>query len=68
MATMPRRPNCYRVALTKSGVDKDLANLRLGMALARAGDKAGATAALNAAGGAQAEVAKLWLTYLATKA
>jgi hypothetical protein len=58
----------YRAALTKSGVDKDLANLRLGMALARSGDKAGATAALNAAGGAQADVAKLWLTYLATKA
>jgi tetratricopeptide (TPR) repeat protein len=57
----------YRSALTKSGVDKDLANLRLGMALTGAGDKAGATAAFNAAGGAQAEVAKLWLTYLATK-
>lgn len=57
----------YRVALTKNGVDKDLANLRLGMALAGAGDKAGATAALNAAGGAQSAVAKLWLTYLATK-
>jgi hypothetical protein len=58
----------FRVALGKPGVDKDLANLRLGMALAGAGDKAGATAALNAAGGAQAEVAKLWLTYLAQKA
>ena len=58
----------YRAALGKSGVDKDLANLRLGMSLARSGDKAGATAALNAAGGAQAEVAKYWLTYLATKA
>jgi tetratricopeptide (TPR) repeat protein len=58
----------FRAALGKQGVDKDLANLRLGMALARAGDKAGATAALNAAGGAQAEVAKLWLTYVATKA
>ena len=57
----------YRAALTKSGVDKDLANLRLGMALTQAGDKAGATTALNAAGGAQAQVAKLWLTYLATK-
>lgn len=57
-----------RLALTKTGVDKDLANLRLGMALAQSGDKAGATAALNAAGGAQAEVAKLWLAYLATKA
>ncbi len=58
----------YRVALTKAGVDKDLANLRLGMALARQGDKAGATAALNAAGGQQAEVAKFWQTYVATKA
>jgi hypothetical protein len=58
----------FRAALTKQGVDKDLANLRLGMALARAGDKAGAEAALKAAGGAQTEVAKLWLTYLATKA
>jgi tetratricopeptide (TPR) repeat protein len=57
-----------RVALTKPGVDKDLANLRLGMALAGAGDKAGATAALNAVGGAQTEIAKLWLTYVALKA
>ena len=59
---------CIDAALGKDGVDKDLANLRLGMALARGGDKAGAEAALKAAGGAQAEVAKLWLTYLATKA
>ena len=58
----------FKAALGKQGVDKDLANLRLGMALARAGDKAGATAALNAAGGAQAEIAKLWLTYVATHA
>lgn len=58
----------YRAALTKSGVDRNLANLRLGMALARSGDKAGATAALNAAGGAQADVAKLWLAFLASKA
>ena len=58
----------FRVALGKPGVDKDLANLRLGMALAGAGDKAGATAALNAAGGAQTDVAKLWLTYVAQKA
>jgi len=38
------------------------------MALAGAGDKAGATAALNAAGGAQTDVAKLWLIYVAQKA
>jgi len=58
----------YRLALTKSGVDKDLANLRLGMALLGAGDKAGATAAFNAVGGAQAQVAKLWMAYLSLKA
>lgn len=56
----------YRAALGKTGVDKDLANLRLGMALARSGDKAGATAALNAAEGAQADVAKMWKIYVAT--
>jgi tetratricopeptide (TPR) repeat protein len=58
----------YRVALTKNGVDKELANLRLGMSLLMAGDKAGATAALNAAGNAEGGVAKLWLTYAAQKA
>ena len=58
----------FRAALGKSGVDKDLANLRLGMSLARSGDKAGATAALKAAGGAQAEIASFWLTYLALQA
>jgi len=58
----------FRAALDKQGVDKDVANLRLGMSLARAGDKAGATSALNAVGGTQAEIAKLWLTYVATRA
>jgi tetratricopeptide (TPR) repeat protein len=57
----------FRTALTKNGADKDVANLRLGMALAQAGDKAGAEAALKAVGGAQAGTAKLWLTYLQTK-
>lgn len=53
----------YRQALAR-GADKDLANLHLGMALARAGDKAGATAALNAAGGVQAGIARYWLIYV----
>jgi tetratricopeptide (TPR) repeat protein len=57
----------YRAALTKSGVDANVANLRLGMALARAGDKAGATAALNAVTGPRAELAKYWLVYVATR-
>lgn len=58
----------YRAAMGKAGVDKDLANLRLGMALAMSGDKAGATTSLGAVSGAQAEVAKYWMTYLALKA
>jgi tetratricopeptide (TPR) repeat protein len=53
----------YRQAMTR-GADKDLANLHLGMALARAGDKAGATVAFNAAGGAQAGTARYWLLYV----
>ena len=53
----------YRQALAK-GVDKDLANLRLGEALARSGDKAGATAALNNVSGTYADAAKFWLLYV----
>jgi tetratricopeptide (TPR) repeat protein len=53
----------YRDVLAKPGADKDLANLHLGMALARAGDKAGATAALNAVTGARGDIAKYWLIY-----
>jgi hypothetical protein len=34
------------------------------MALARAGDKAGATAAFNAVSGPRADIAKFWLAYL----
>ena len=53
----------YRQVMAKPGADKDLANLHLGMALARAGDKPGAAAALNAVTGARAEIAKYWLLY-----
>jgi tetratricopeptide (TPR) repeat protein len=53
----------YREALGK-GADANLANLRLGEALARAGDKAGATAALNKVGGSLADIAKFWLIYV----
>ncbi|MFC7537594.1 tetratricopeptide repeat protein [Sphingomonas sp. GCM10030256] len=54
----------YRAALGKSGADTNLVNLRLGIALARSGDKAGAAAALNAVTGPRANVAKLWTTWL----
>jgi tetratricopeptide (TPR) repeat protein len=52
----------YKEALSK-GADANLTNLRLGEALARSGDKAGAAAALNAVSGPQADIAKLWLLY-----
>ena len=58
----------YRAALAKSGADASLINLHLGMALAGAGDKAGATAAFNSVAGPRAELAKFWLVYLATHA
>ena len=54
----------YQAAASKSGADANRVNLHLGMALARQGDKAGATAALNKVTGAEAELAKYWLVYL----
>lgn len=56
----------YRAALTK-GADAGTANLRLGMALARSGDNAGATAALNAVSGPSADIARYWLLWLSSK-
>ena len=57
----------YKAALAKPGTDTAVANLHLGMALTKAGDKAGATAALNAVTGPRADIAKFWLTYLNQK-
>ena len=56
----------YRAALKRPGADSNLINLHLGMALARSGDKAGATAALNAVTGSQVEIAKYWLAYVSS--
>jgi tetratricopeptide (TPR) repeat protein len=58
----------YRAALAKPGANADVANLHIGMALARSGDKAGAAAALNKVGGSQSEIAKYWLLYTQTGA
>jgi tetratricopeptide (TPR) repeat protein len=63
-----RAVELYRMALSKGSVDANVVNLRIGAALARAGDKAGATAALKAVGGKQAELAKFWMLYLTTRA
>lgn len=54
----------YQLALTKGGVDADLVNTRLGIALAKKGDKAGAKAAFAKVGGTRASTAKLWTIYL----
>jgi TolA-binding protein len=58
-----RAAELYRSAAAAGG-DANLANLHLGMALARAGDKAGAATALNAVTGDQAAIAKYWLLYV----
>jgi TolA-binding protein len=52
----------YRQAAEKGG-DANVANLRLGEALAMAGDKAGATAALSKVGGSLSQIAKFWAVY-----
>jgi len=54
----------YKAVAAKGGAAANEANLRLGMALARSGDKAGAATALNAVTGSQAGIAKFWLIWL----
>lgn len=54
----------YRAALTKSGADTNLINLRLGAALAQAGQRAEAETALRAVTGPRAEIANFWLLWL----
>ena len=54
----------YRAALTKGGVDTDAVNTRLGIALARSGDKAGARAAFAAVKGTRQEIAQFWMLYI----
>lgn len=59
----------YRLALTKPGVDTALVNLRLGAALTRGGDKAGAATAFAAVqSGTRAPLAQYWLAWLGRKA
>lgn len=67
MGAYSKAENAYHLALGKPGADSNLVNLHLGMALARQGDKAGATTALNAVSGPLAGIAQFWLTYLSAK-
>jgi hypothetical protein len=55
----------YRAALQKGVADADEANLRLGMALALAGNRGEAAAAFRAVTGARGELAGLWLAWAA---
>jgi tetratricopeptide (TPR) repeat protein len=64
MGNYSKAAEIYRQTMGKAGVDTDVANLHLGMALARAGDKAGAAAAFKAVSGQRADIAKLWMIYL----
>ncbi len=56
----------YRLALQKGGVAADEVNTRLGIALARSGDMAGAKAAFGAvtSPGARKQIAEYWMTWI----
>lgn len=55
----------YRLALQKGGVNADEVNTRLGIALAKSGDNAGAKAAFGAVTtGARKEIADFWTTWV----
>jgi len=58
----------YRAAIQKGAVDPGVANIRLGIALARAGQRAEAETAFRAVTGPRAELANLWLVWLAQRA
>jgi tetratricopeptide (TPR) repeat protein len=57
----------YRAALQKGGVDNNVANTRLGAALALAGQRAEAEAALKAVTGPRADIAAFWMLWLAQR-
>jgi hypothetical protein len=57
----------YRAALQKGGVDANLANTRLGEALALAGQRPQAEAAFHAVTGPRAELAQYWLLWLSSR-
>ncbi len=59
----------YRAALGFGGIDADTANLRLGMALARSGDVAGAREAFSRVGqGPRQQLARYWQIWLDSRA
>lgn len=64
-ADYPKAAGLYKQAVGAANVDQATAHLRMGMALAKSGDKAGATKAFEAVtGGPREALAKYWLVYL----
>ncbi len=57
----------YRAALARGATDPALVNSRLGAALARGGDRAGAEAALRLVTGPRAGLAGYWLAWIARR-
>ena len=64
LSQFPQAAEQYRLALAKGGVDQGKANARLGIALARSGDLAGAKAALAQVSGNWANVAGFWSVWV----
>lgn len=58
----------YRAAIQKGSIDANVANSRLGMALALAGQRPEAEAALRAVTGPRADLASYWLLWLSQRA
>ena len=58
----------YRLALEKGSIDANLANTRLGMALAMSGQRPAAEAAFKAVTGPRADLANFWLLWLSSRA
>lgn len=57
----------YRAAIQKGGVDNNVANTRLGAALALAGQRAEAEAAFKAVTGNRANLAAFWMLWLSQR-
>jgi hypothetical protein len=64
LSQFPKAVEHYRLALSKGGIDQARANTRLGIALARSGDLAGAKAALGQVSGNWANVAGFWSVWV----
>jgi predicted Zn-dependent protease len=55
----------YRAALAKGGVDANLVNTRIAMALLASGDRAGAEAAFKSLTGTRGDLGAFWVAWLA---